>query len=165
MKLRALILCTLLLLTSCSSGVSSSEKLACDALFESWKKVDFYETSNFDFLYASTGVSRLGDNSESSTILSQNSQMAAALREAMVESDDEDLRQLVTQHSLEWTSASNDGLTLMRSLIFKAKSGSKNLNDVQLSLMRNSSEDIIDAGNIAMKIRSRCIDIGYKQDS
>jgi hypothetical protein len=91
--------------------------------------------------------------------------MAAAIREAMVEEDDEDLRQLVTQHSLKWTSASNDGLTLMRSLIFAAKSGSENLNDVQMSLMSNSSLDVVDAGNIAIKIRSRCIEIGYSQES
>jgi hypothetical protein len=88
--------------------------------------------------------------------------MAAALREEMVEGDDEDLRRLVTQHSLKWDSASNDGLTLMRSLIFTAKFGGQNLNDIQINKMRNSSGDIIDAGNIAMKIRSRCIEIGYE---
>jgi len=151
-----------LLLSGCSAGISSSEKLACDALFESWQKIDFYETSNFNYLYSTTGVSRLGDNSKSSVALVQNSKMAAALREEMVEGDDEDLRRLVTQHSLKWDSASNDGLTLMRSLIFTAKFGGQNLNDIQINKMRNSSGDIIDAGNIAMKIRSRCIEIGYE---
>lgn len=154
-----------LFLSGCSAGISSSEKLACDALFEPWQKVDFYEVSNFKFLYSTYGVSRLGDNSETSTILGKNSQMAAALRQAMGEGDDEDLQQLVTQHSLRWTSASNDGTTLMRSLVFKAKMGGENLNDVQLNLMSNSSAKIIEAGNIAMKIRSRCIEIGYKQGS
>jgi hypothetical protein len=155
---------SLILLSGCAAGVSSPEKLACDALFESWEKVDFDETSNFNYLYLTSGVSRLGDNSESSTILVKNNRMATAIREAMELDDDDELRQLVNQHAIQWTRASNAGLNLMRSLIFTAKFGEEQLNDNQLSLMRKSSGGIIDAGNTAMKIRSRCVEIGYKQE-
>lgn len=152
-------------LTGCASGISSSEKLACDAVFESWPKVDFYETRNFSYLYSTTGVSRLGDNSESSEILGQNSRMASAIRDGMQEGDDEELTQLVTKHSLSWTKASNDGANLLRSLIFTAKMGKTQLNDVQLNLLADASADIIDAGNAAIQMRTRCIKIGYQGQS
>lgn len=62
-----------LVLVGCSSGITTNEKFVCDALFESWPKVDLAEANNFKFLYETSGVSRLGDNSESSRLLSQNS--------------------------------------------------------------------------------------------
>ena len=79
-----------MLLSGCSSGVSSSEKFVCEALFESWPKIDFFEANNFLYLYQTSGVSRLGDNSESSILLSQNNRMASELRTAISENDDED---------------------------------------------------------------------------
>lgn len=153
---------SLIFLSGCSTGISSSEKLACSALYTSWQKVDFYESQNFGDLYSTSGVSQLGDNSESSEILGRNSRMADAIRVGLQEGDDDDLRQLATTHSLKWTSASNDGLTLMRSLIGTAKDGKTQLNDIQMSLLTNASVDIVDAGNLAIKMRTRCIEIGYK---
>ena len=87
-----------LTLVGCSSGISATEKFVCDVLFESWPKIDLSEANNFTFLYESSGVSRLGDNSESSRRLSQNSQMAMALREQLSEDDDKKLSELVRLH-------------------------------------------------------------------
>ena len=153
-----------MLLSGCSSGVSSSEKFVCEALFESWPKIDFFEANNFLYLYQTSGVSRLGDNSESSILLSQNSRMASELRAAISENDDEELSDLVRLHQLKWTKASNDGLLIMRSVIGTAKDGRKSLNNVQTNLMVRSSKAIIEAGTLAIQIRSQCIEIGFQKD-
>ncbi len=151
------------LLSGCSAGVSSSEKFVCDALFESWPKIDFEEANNFLYLYQASGVSRLGDNSESSINLSQNSRMALELRESLSANDDENLSDLVRLHQLKWTKASNDGVLLMRSVVGSAKDGRNSLNNVQTNLMLQSSKAIIEAGNLAIRIRSQCIEIGFEK--
>ena len=152
------------ILAGCSSGPTTTEKFVCDVLFESWPKIDLFEANNFNALYESAGVSRLGDNSESSRLLSQNSQMAMALREQISEEDDEKLKELVRLHQLKWTQASNDGLLLMRSVIGSAKEGRSSLNNLQTNLMVRSSTAMVDAGNLGIQIRTRCIELGYAKN-
>ncbi len=90
--------------------------------------------------------------------------MASELRAAISENDDEELSDLVRLHQLKWTKASNDGLLLMRSVIGTAKDGRNSLNNVQTNLMMRSSKAIIEAGTLAIQIRSQCIEIGFKKD-
>jgi hypothetical protein len=90
--------------------------------------------------------------------------MASELRAAISENDDEELSDLVRLHQLKWTKASNDGLLLMRSVIGTAKDGRNSLNNLQTNLMVRSSKAIIEAGTLAIQIRSQCIEIGFKKD-
>ena len=90
--------------------------------------------------------------------------MASELRAAISENDDEELSDLVRLHKLKWTKASNDGLLLMRSVIGTAKDGRNSLNNVQTNLLVRSSKAIIEAGTLAIQIRSQCIEIGFKKD-
>ena len=90
--------------------------------------------------------------------------MALELRAAISENDDEKLSDLVRLHQLKWTQASNDGVLLMRSVIGTAKDGRNSLNNVQTNLLVRSSKAIIEAGTLAIQIRSQCIEIGFKKD-
>jgi hypothetical protein len=90
--------------------------------------------------------------------------MALELRAAISENDDEKLSDLVRLHQLKWTKASNDGVRLMRSVIGTAKDGRNSLNNVQTNLLVRSSKAIIEAGTLAIQIRSQCIEIGFKKD-
>ena len=90
--------------------------------------------------------------------------MALELRAAISENDDEKLSDLVRLHQLKWTKASNDGVLLMRSVIGTAKDGRNSLNNVQTNLLVRSSKAIIEAGTLAIQIRSQCIEIGFKKD-
>jgi hypothetical protein len=151
---------TALFLSGCSSGVTSNEEFVCKTIFESWDSVDLFETKSYNFLYSSTGVSQLGDNSESSRLLGINSLMASVIREKLTEKDDEHLRDLARSHSIYQTNASSYGKNLMRNLIFLAKE-EKSLRDFELNLMKKSFEKQIKAGTIRIQMRSRCIELGF----
>ena len=151
---------TTVFLSGCSSGVSASEEFVCKVIFESWDSVDLFETKSYNFLYRSTGVSQLGDNSESSRLLGMNSLMASAIREKLTEKDDERMQDLARRHYLYQRDASSYGKSLMRNLIFLAKE-EKSLRDFELNLMKKSLEKQIEAGTIRIQMRSRCIELGF----
>lgn len=151
---------TALFLSGCSSGVTSNEEFVCKTVFESWDSVDLFETKSYNFLYSSTGVSQLGDNSESSRLLGLNSLMASAIREKLTEKDDERLQDLAMSHYIYQRDASKYGKDLLRNLIFLAKE-EKPLRDFELNLMEKSLEKQIKAGTIRIQMRSRCIELGF----
>jgi hypothetical protein len=156
-----MLMLTALFLSACSSSVSSNELFVCKTVFERWDSVDLFETKSYNYLYSSTGVSQLGDNSESSRLLGVNSTMASAIREKLTEKDDEPLLNLATSHYLYLRDASNYGKDLMRNLIFLAK-GDMQLRDFEFNLMKKSLEKQIDAGNIRIQMRNRCTELGFK---
>lgn len=91
--------------------------------------------------------------------------MATALSEKLTKEDDEKLGVLVKLHEIKWTHASNDGVLLMTSIIGNARDGSKFLNDIQTSKMASSFAAMVEAGNVAIQIRSRCMEIGYSRQT
>ena len=163
-QILAILAISSVLLSGCSKGLSAAEQLTCDALSESWDTVDFFEISNFNYLYETYGVSQLGDNSKSAEIITQNKQMASLISDGLKEGDDEELRQLATSHSLKWSIAASNGLTVLRSVIGTAKDGKTELNSVQSEMLNNSIGDIADAEKIDEEIRTRCDTIGYKSN-
>ena len=153
---------TAIFLSGCSSGLSSTEEFACKTVFQTWNSVDLFEAKTYNSLYSSTGVSRLGDNSESSRLLELNSSMASAIREQLTDKDDEKLRELARSHSIYQTSASSYGKDLMRNLLFLARD-EKPLRDFELNMMTKSFEKQIEAGTVRISMRSRCTELGFSR--
>jgi hypothetical protein len=151
---------TTLILSACSSGVSSNESFVCKTVFEPWNSIDLFESKNYRYLYSSTGVSQLGDNSESSRLLELNSIMASAIRERLTENDDEQLQNLATSHYFYQRDASNYGKDLMRNLIYLAKEDME-FRDFEFNLMKKSFVKQMSAGNTRTQMRSRCIELGF----
>lgn len=151
---------TALILSACSSGVSSNESFVCKTVFERWDSIDLFESKSYKYLYSSTGVSQLGDNSESSRLLELNSLMASAIREKLTEKDDEQLQNLATSHYFNQRDASNYGKDLMRNLIYLAKEDME-FRDFEFNLMKKSFVKQMSAGNIRTEMRSRCIELGF----
>ena len=159
LKIVSLFAVLILVLTGCSSGLSASEKLTCDALFTSWKSTDLSETTN----YLNLGVGELGDNSRTSEVLLENKQSSEYLEESLLadSKSDEDLKEMVSDLRNAWSQAHENGQYLMWSLIISSRERQPALDTRQSELSLQASLKMIEAGTIGIKIRKRCQEIGY----
>jgi hypothetical protein len=159
LKIVSLFAVIIFVLTGCSSGLSASEKLTCDALFTSWKSTDLSESTN----YLNLGVGELGDNSRTSEVLLENKQSAEYLEESLLadSKSDEDLKELVTDLRYAWSQAHENGQYLMWSLINSSRERQPALNTRQSEWSLQASLKMIEARTIGIKIRNKCQEIGY----
>ena len=159
LKIVSLFAVIIFVLTGCFSGLSASEKLTCDALFTSWKSTNLSEATN----YLNLGVGELGDNSRTSEVLLENMQSAEYLEESLLadSKSDEDLKEMVTDLRNSWSQAHENGQYLMWSLINSSRERQPALDTRQLEWSFQASLKIIEAGTIGIKVRNRCLEIGY----
>lgn len=149
----------LLLIAGCSRGLTDSEKLACDALFTSWKSTDLSEATD----YLNLGISELGDNSETTKVLLENKNAAEYLDQSLRADPEADaeIKKLVSEFRYAWGEAYETGRYLMWSLIVSSREGKPALSDQQMSWSVDTSKKMIEAGTLAIEIRGHCVAIGY----